>query len=702
MSNQAQPSATAALFQEGLALHRSGQVGKAEAAYREILAGEPKHADALHLLGVIHQQRGEYGRAAELIGLSIAENPRKAAPHSNRGIALHHLGQFEEALASFERALSLKPDYLEALHNRGNTLRALKRHGEALACYDRVLQLAPGMLDAHLCRGDVLRELKQHSQALASFDRALQLDPTFTAAMICRGNALQALGRSEEALACCNRVLELRPDLHEVFNNRGSALRDLKRYSEAAEAFGRLAASRPQFDYVHSNQLHSQLYCCDWSNYDKSVQNIMSQVAAGRRADVPFSFLAISTSPAEQLQCAQAYVADRYPASSKPLWSGGSYQHEKIHLAYLSADFHEHATAYLMASLFETHDRERFHVTAVSFGPDADDRMRRRLVSAFDDFVDVRSRSDLDVALLMRELEIDIAVDLKGFTTGNRCGVLAHRAAPIQVNYLGYPGTMGADYIDYLIADARVIPTGHLPFYSEKIVHLPDSYQVNDRSRAISPLTPTRKEAGLPDQGFVFCCFNNNYKIAPGIFSRWMRLLKMVPGSVLWLFGDNADAMRNLRSEANRGGVEPSRIVFAPRVSLEDHLARHRLADLFLDTLPCNAHTTASDALWAGLPVLTCMGNTFAGRVAGSLLSAIGLPELVCENPDQYEAEAFRLATTPQALAELRKRLERNRLSSPLFDTERFRKHLEAAYIAMWKNQLQGKPPEGFAVADLP
>ena len=726
----------AARFKAAVALHQQGQLSQAEALYRDVLAETSTHADALHLLGVIHQQRGQHETAVSLIEQSITITADRPAPYSNLGIALHRLKRFDEALARFDQALQLRPDYAEALVNRGNTLRDLGRHqqaldsyqralaikadspeallncgnalqdlkrpDEALACYDRVLQLRPNYLDAHVYRGNALQNAHRHGQALASYDRALQLNPDHVAALISRGNALQSLKRHEQALACYARVLELDPDRHEVLNNRGSALRELKRYAEAAEAFARLASLCPGFDYAESNRFHSQLYCCDWNHYEQSVQQITELVLADKRADVPFSFLAISPSAAAQLQCALRYVADRYPAAAEPLWPGPRRAHDRIHLAYLSADFHAHATAYLMARLFELHDRKRFHVTAISFGPDADDQMRRRLQPAFDAFVDVRHHSDLEVAKLMRELEIDIAIDLKGFTTGNRAGILARRAAPIQASYLGYPGTMGADYIDYLIADAQVVPLQQLQFYSEKVVHLPDSYQVNDSLRAISTRVPTRAQAGLPERGFVFCCFNNSYKITPTVFYTWMRLLKRVPGSVLWLLDDNPDASRNLRSEANRSGIAPERLVFASRIELDEHLARHQLADLFLDTLPCNAHTTASDALWAGLPVLTCVGSSFAGRVAASLLSALDLGELISSNLDEYEALALQLASTPAWLAGIRAKLEHSRMSSALFDSERFCRHLESAYLSMWQRHTLGQPPASFAVPASP
>jgi predicted O-linked N-acetylglucosamine transferase (SPINDLY family) len=367
-------------------------------------------------------------------------------------------------------------------------------------------------------------------------------------------------------------------------------------------------------------------------------------------------------------------------------------------VAYLSADFHDHATSQLMAELFERHDRERFEVSAWSFGPETGDAMRARLRAAFEHFHDVRNVSDDEVAARLRAAEIDIAVDLKGFTDGCRPGIFARRVAPIQVNFLGYPGTTGADYMDYIIGDAEVIPEGHEVFYSEQVVRLPDSYQVNDTKRVIAGHVPTRAEAGLPASGFVFCCFNNNYKITPEVFDVWMRLLKAVPGSVLWLLEDNAAASRNLRREAQARGVDAGRLVFAGRVLPPDHLARHRLADLFLDTLPCNAHTTASDALWAGLPVLTCRGNAFAGRVAASLLRAVGLPELVVDDLGAYETLAIRLATAPGELAGLKARLLQNRLTHPLFDIERYRRHLESAYAAMIEQHRQGKSPRGFSL----
>ena len=415
----------------------------------------------------------------------------------------------------------------------------------------------------------------------------------------------------------------------------------------------------------------------------------------------PFLLLGYSGKPALQLQCARNYIDDKVPLVPRPFWTGATWRHDKVRIAYLSADFHRHPTAYLMAELFERHDRSRFEVIGVSFGVDDKSDMRRRLVAAFDQFYDVRRKSDQEVAKLLHDLQVDIAIDLKGYTQDSRPGILAYRPTPIQASYLGFPGTMGAEFIDYIIADKTVAPFEQQPFYTEKIVHLPDCYQVNDTKRNIAERTPTRQEAGLPEEGCVFCCFNNNWKITPEVFSVWIRLLHAVEGSVLWLFRDNESAERNLRKEAQARGIDPARLVFAGRLPLEDHLARHSLADLFLDTLPYNAHTTASDALWVGLLVLTCMGNAFAGRVAASLLNAIGLPELVTHSIEDYEALALRLAKDPSLLEGYRNRLAANRLTHPLFDTDRFRRHIEAAYLQMWEIWQRGEQPRSFAVEAL-
>lgn len=527
---------------------------------------------------------------------------------------------------------------------------------------------------------------------------ALKLDPNSPELWSNRGTAQVAAKRQEAALASFTRALELAPDFLGAVANRAHVLFELQRYAEAIPDYERFLARDPGHAYSAGNLIFCRLQCCDWTSFEQDRKTIVARLRAGQRVVPPVLSAALLESPADQLIAAQILARDKFPASS-PLWRGEPYRHERIRVAYLSADFHAHATAVLMAGVFEHHDRAKFETFAISFGRDDGSPLRDRLKQGIERFIDVRGQSDADIARLMRGLEIDIAVDLKGYTSEARPAVFAFRPAPVQVNYLGFPGTMGAPFMDYLLADPIVVPEAHKPFYSEQIVWLHDTYQANDRTREISDAPIDRAIAGLPPSGFVFCCFNNSYKIQPRVFDVWMRLLQAVEGSVLWLLADNSTATSNLKREASARGIDPERLVFAPRCPLPEHLARHRLADLFLDTLPYNAHTTASDALWMGLPVVTCKGTTFAGRVAASVLYAAGLPELATESLQDYEALAQRLAHEPTALARLKSRLADERATMKLFDAARFTRHLEAAYATMQERQLRGLKPEGFTVS---
>ena len=690
-----------ARLSEAIALHQRGQLDAAAARYAAVLAAAPAHFAAMHLLGVVRHQQGRDRESVDLIGAALRIEPNDAAAHANLGLALRQLGRIDEALACHDRALALKPDYAQAHNNRGNALRDLGRHAEALASYDRALALLPDYANALKNRGDTLLDLNRPAEALASYDRALALRPDDAGMGNDRGIALGELGRHAEAVAAFDGVLARNPDYAEARANRANALLDLKRYEEAAGCFATLVERAPHYPFARGQLLHSRMLCCDWTGFDELAAAVRDDVRAGRQSAEPFGWQGVSDSPADLRRCAEIFAAAHFPAAAAPLWRGERYAHERIRVGYLSGEFRQQATSILMAGVFEAHDRDRFELVAFDNGWDDGSAIRARLAGAFDQIVDIGRQSDLDAATLIRRREIDILVNLNGYFGRGRQGVFARRPCPVQVNYLGFPGTLGADYIDYLIADVHVIPPGEEAFYTERVVRLPDCYQANDRRRPIAEVTPTRAEAGLPETGFVFCCFNNNYKIVPAVFALWMRLLARVEGSVLWLFEDNPAAARNLRREAARHGIAPERLVFAPRLPPDSHLARHRLADLFVDTLPYNAHTTASDALWAGLPVLTCMGSAFPGRVAGSLLRAAGLPELVTASLAEYEALALRLATTPSLLADYRARLAAQRASCPLFDTDRFRRHIEAAYVEMVARQRRGEPPADFDVAPI-
>jgi predicted O-linked N-acetylglucosamine transferase (SPINDLY family) len=527
-----------------------------------------------------------------------------------------------------------------------------------------------------------LNELKLHDAAIESYDKAIAIRANTMEAHFNRGLALHALKRRQSAIESYNRAIALRPDLADAYYNRGLALDELKQYEAAIESFDKAYAIKPDFEFLYGKRLNAQMAVCSWNTVEAQISHLVMKIRQNQKVTSPFAIIALSDSLPLQRQVAEAFVKHHHPVNfefgSIPKRPRG----QKIRLGYFSADFHNHATAYLMADLFEKHDRDKFELVAFSFGTVSNDEMQQRIRAAFDRFEEVRNQTVKEIAQLARGIGIDIAIDLKGFTQDARVGIFCYRVAPVQVNYLGYPGTMGADYMDYLIADKILIPEVSQVHYSEKIIYLPNSYQVNAK-RKISDKLFTRAELGLPESGFVFCCFNNNYKITPRGFDGWMRILSRVDGSVLWLLEDSPTAASNLRKEAQLRGVSPERLVFAQRMPLPEHLARHRAADLFIDTLPCNAHTTASDALWAGLPVLTCTGEAFASRVAASLLNAIGLPELITTTQEDYEALAVELATNTQRFKSIKQKLERNRLTTPLFDTKLFTQHIEEAYAQM-------------------
>lgn len=661
------PPTPFAAFFAAIAHFQRGDLAQAQASCRETLEADPGHDGALSLLGVIASQSGQQERAVDFLSQAIALNPQRADYHCNRGLALTDLHRLDEALASFDQAIRLQPRSHEALNNRGNVLQLLMRPADALASYDEAIRVKPGYAEAFFNRARALRTLNRLSASLADYDEALRLRPQHAQTHSCRGGLLLDLTRLEEALASYEHAIRLRPD---------------DGWSQTIAAYIR-------------NLL------CQWEGEDRQRRILIEKVETGDGLVAAFALLARIDDPrllrqaVERRSCQPAATPD---APAPPVRRAGK---RRIHLAYLSADFRVHATTMLMAQVLELHDRERFELTGISFGPESGDPMRRRVGKAMDRFIDVQARRDSEVARLCQALGVDIAIDLKGHTAGNRWGILAERCAPIQVSWLGYPGTSGAAFMDYIVADRTVITQDDLAYYTEKVAWLPHAYQPNDRKREIAKAPVSRAGCGLPDQGFVFCCFNNNYKIQPATFDVWTRILKRVPDSVLWLLEDNPSASANLRREAASRGLHADRLVFAKRWRPPQHLARHPLADLFLDTWPCNAHTTASDALWAGLPVLTLHGRSFQGRVASSLLKAVGLPDLITCSADEYEALAVALAHDPQRLSQLRSRLAANRLKEPLFDCARFTRNLESAYTQMMERHLSGQVPDHLQVHDV-
>ncbi len=659
------------MLEQAFALHRAGRLAEAKQLYENLLRANPRHADALHLLGVMATQTKQPEHAVALIGQAIEVNDKVADFHLHLGFALTELGQPEQALSSFDRAIALGMNNpmvhaarAVALFNYAIALTAVARVEDAIAAYELAIAAKP-----------------DHAQAYAN-----------------RGVLLAQLGRLDAATDSHTRSLAIHPQQAQVYANRGNAYFLRKQLPEAARDFEQALALDPGHDFVAGTLFHTKMQMCRWEHADITLAAVEAGIATGAKVAPPFPILAASTSPAIQRQAAETWINALHPATDVlgpilPRASGA-----RLRIGYYSADFHQHATAYLIAGLFELHDRSKVEVIAFSFGPPSNEAMRLRIEKAVDRFIDVTAMPDRDVALLSRELGIDIAVDLKGITQDSRPGIFAHRAAPLQLNYLGYPASMGASYIDYVIADDVVIPPDQRRHYAEKIVYLPGSYQVNDRQRHIDSCQFTREELGLPATGFVFCCFNNNFKVTEATFSVWMRILAAVNDSVLWLLEDHPVSACNLREQAMRHGIAAERLVFAKRMPLGQHLARHRLADLFLDTWPYNAHTTASDALWTGLPVLTTIGEAFAGRVAASLLRAIGMPEMAVPTPAEYEAMAIAIANDQDRLAELKRKLSKNRLTTPLFDTAAFTRHLESAYRQIVARQAAGLLPDHLSV----
>jgi protein O-GlcNAc transferase len=712
-----------------------GRFDEVEAISTAILKAVPDHFDALHLLGVLRGRQGRLAEALDLLDKATSRNNASAQAWSNRGHVLYLQGRYEDAIASCERALAIAPDTADALNNRGNALHALGRHVDALADYDRALAIKPGFAQALNNRGLALHQLNRLDEALASYDQALTIIPNYAGALNNRAATLHRLRRHDAALAACDRTLAIDPNHREAWSNRGLNLVELRRFDEALASFERalaldpgsaealnsrgavldrlgrheeaiasyeqVLARNPDNPHAFAGAADCALTICDWERTVRYAAELPGRIARQTSIMAPFRLLAYSADPALQRAGAELAVRQALPAEAQPMHRDTRRESGALRIGYLSAQFLAHAGASLIAELIERHDRARFAVIGLSLSPDDGSALRRRLAASFDEFHGLERLSDLRAAELIRDLDIDILVDLTGHSRDARLGIPAHRPAPLQVSWLGHAGTMGARFIDYVIGDPVVAPLSEAENFTEKIAQLPDCYLVTDTTRVIPSASLDRRAAGLPQSGFVFCCFNNNYKITAPVFERWMRLLGQVEGSVLWLLRDNAVAERNLRREAAARGTDPARLIFAKRVSPAEHLARHRLADLFLDTLPFNAHVTASDALWAGLPVLTCPGETFASRVAASSLRAAGLGELIVANLDEYEHLALSLAQSPDALSRLRQKLHDNRASCPLFDTQRFRRHLESAYQTMWEIARRGEPPRSFAVAPI-
>lgn len=602
-------------------------------------------------------------------------------------LELQQSNHFAEALPLLLEFTKDYPAHPIALYSLGLSLLNTGKQKEALDCLEKGVERVSGYAPLWFIYASVLQQFGRYDEAVACYGKAIGIDQKYTEALINGGALLREMYRHKEALEYFNRVLEINPDHQAALANTGILLTEFKQSELAIRMFDRLLSINPDYPYGQGLLSYERLHVCDWSDFEVAKNRIIENVRLGKRSSKTLGFMGLSDSAEDHLKCARTFADHYCPTAPDKLWSGERYQHERIRLAYVSPDLREHPVGHLMAGVIEKHDRSRFELIAISLGVDDGSRIRGRMKEAFDQFVDATGMTARQIATRMRELEVDIAVDLAGYTSDSRTEIFAWRPAPIHVNYLGYPGTLGVSYMDYILADRHVIPEEHHQYYDEKVAYLPHAYLPTDDSLVISAKTPTKLECGLPERGFVFCCFSHDYKINPPVFDVWMRLLDNVPGSVLWLSTKNELARDNLRKEAAKRNIDPSRLVFASRVPLvEDHLARYRLADIFLDTHPYNAHTTAADALMAGLPVVTFLGGAFPARVAGSLLHAVGLPELVANSLEGYETIALHLATESDYLAEITLKLRGRGGKSALFNTQQFCRGLEEAYLDMYQS----------------
>ena len=690
------PAAADAQYNRASLLLKLNRTEEALHAFDRALALKPDYVEALGNRGAALFRLGRVAEAFTDLDRLVRLRPDLVPAWANHASALMALNRPGEAVASFDKAAALKPDLPQIWKDRAAALMAAQRPSEALASLEKSLAIEPKNRDTLLQRADLLLWLNRYSDALTAYEAFIAVEPNYSEAWNKRGVSLVELRRQNDALNSFARAVLLDPANADAWNNRANVLFELKRFEEAAPDFEQALKLTPDLPYVEGFLIQCRLRVCDWQKLDSDREKLAAGIAAGKQIIDPQGNLSIERSPEAQLRCGRIFMAEE--AQGPPLWRGERYSHVRIRVASLTADFRPHPVAFLIAGVFEHHDRNRFETIGISFGPGAGSDIRNRIEAGFEHFHDVRNTPDSDVAALLRRMEVDVAVDLMAFTDGCRPPILAQRPAPIQVNFLGFPGTSGAPHIDYIIADKMLISEQDRRFFSEQVVYMPDTYQANDSKRAVAERKPTRAEAGLPEDAFVFCCFNNNYKIRPDVFDIWMRLLRNVEGSVLWLLQDNETAAANLRREAATRGVAPERVFFASRTTPPEHLARQKLADLFLDTSPYGAHTTCSDALWVGLPVVTFLGDTFPARVAGSLLHAAGLPELATASPAEYERLALSLARDKSALANLRVKLARNRSTCALFDTARFTRNLERAFETMMKRHRAGESPRSFFV----
>jgi protein O-GlcNAc transferase len=687
------PDYADAHYNMGNALKDQGKLEDATEAYRLALKIKPDYAAAHYNMGVTLQDQGKLGEAIGSYQRVLKIKPDHADAYNNMGNALKDQGKLEEAIEAYQHALQIKPDHTEVHNNMGTALQDQGKLSEAIEAYQRALKIKPDHVDVHNNMGTALKNHGKLDEAIEAYQRALGIEPDHVGAHNNMGNALQDQGKLDAAIDAYRRALNIKPDHADAYNNMGVALKDQGKLDAAIDAYQRALKIKPDYPEAEAQLLHQLSLICDWSQIEL-LSDQCAWLGITTKAVPTFAMLSTEDNAERQLIRSRIWASENFKQAPRPLPAKPKLRPKRLKIGYFSADFHDHPVQYLMAGVIREYDNAKFEVFAFSYGFDKSGEMRQRVKKNVNHFYDVSDYSDDSILDLARAHGLDIAIDLTGYTGRTRSALFQYRLAPVQINYLGYPGSMGADFMDYIVADPTVIPSSQRQHYSENVIYL-HSFLPNDDQRQIAQTNTKRIDFGLPDDAFVFCCFNNSYKISPREFGIWMRVLSQTDGSVLWLSKANKWAEGNLRKEAQVRGIDPSRLIFANRLPhIEEHLARHKHADLFIDTFNYNAHTTASEALWAGLPVVTKQGNQFAARVAASLLNAVGLSELVTTTEVDYEALIIELATNSNKLKVIKDRLADNRLTQPLFDTKRYTRNFESGLQKVYDLYFNGEVPQ--------
>jgi predicted O-linked N-acetylglucosamine transferase (SPINDLY family) len=678
-----------ALFFLAIILINFKNYKKASDLLEQVILIKPNFADAYNNLGICLEKLNDLDGAIKNYNLAINNRLNFAEAYNNLGVAFQKLKNFDQAILQYKKAIGYKSLYLDPYVNLANLFKETKQFEEAIKNYDLAINLNPNLAEVYNNKGNALKEIRKFEEAIKNYDLAINLNPNLAEVYNNKGNALKEIRKFKEAIKNYDLAINLNPNFVEAYFNAATALQDIKNFEKAVLNFEKALLVDKEIPFCKGYLIHAKMLCCNWNGLNELYKEIYNDVEKNKYSATPFGYQAICDDESSLQKCAQLYSSKRFPEIKNSFFTKKISKNKKIKIGYLCGEFREQATSILMTEVWEKHNKENFEIIAFDSGWDDKSIRRNRIIAAFDKFIDISKVSDFDAAKLIYKEQIDILINLNGFFGTGRPIVFSYRPAPIQINYLGFPGTIGSKYIDYILCDQTVVPPQSKKFYNEKIIYLPNSYQANDTKRKISEKKFLREDLSLPKESFVFCCFNNNYKITPNMFDVWARLLKKIDNSVLWLIEGNSEATENLKKEAKTRNIDGSRLIFAKRIKLEDHLARHKNADLFLDTLPYNAHTTASDSLWAGLPVLTCLGKAFPGRVAASLLRSLDLPELITYSENEYIAKAEEFALNPEKLRLIKNKLDANKFSKPLFNTELFCRSLESAFkIVFDKNNL--------------